>query len=104
MDESEIEKIINKTLDVRKKTQYWKGWSDPNISSTIATMLAGALIISLLVNIAGIAVLTSDNNANLVEKLFKQMDCYDLKVISESDDLTYSEQTTIQRHMLSKCL
>ena len=101
MDNSEIEKVVEKTLDIRKKRLVHKFFHDPSNAESLCFILG---MITLLACV-GLALSwdTSDDSA-LVDSLLGNMNCDSLKDVYKNSDLSWSQATQVKNHMLVECL
>jgi len=105
MDDQEVKKIVDITLDERKKRQVSKIFHDPYKAETIFMFLAGYALIATLIAVVGIAGLSSlGDDTKMIDGFLKSMPCDGLKQMYASNDLTYTQKTEIQRYILINCL
>ena len=101
MDDSEIEKVIEKTLDTRRKNQVNKFFHNPNNAEGLCLIFfAIALGACLLLALE----LSDSDDSTLVDSLLGNLNCDSLKDMYKNSNLSWSQANQIKNHMLVQCL
>ena len=102
MDESEIEKIVEKTLDIRRKNTVHKFFHNPNNAEGLCLIL-GVLVFGACM-FAVLNITDSSDDTVLVDSLLDNMNCENLKDVYKDSDLSWSQSNQVKKYMLVECL
>ena len=104
MDNSEIEKVVEKTLDIRKKRLVHKFFHDPSNAESLCFILGMITLLACVGLVFTWANLDAFVDSALVDSLLGNMNCDGLKDVYKNSDLSWSQATQVKNHMLVECL
>ena len=104
MDESEIEKIVERTLESSRDKRIHKIWKNPENARSVALLCFMVAFMAIMGTVMfavtnGILV-----DPLLVNSLLEEMNCDSLKEISKMPDLSIIQENLIQKYLLAECL
>jgi hypothetical protein len=102
MDEKDIENIITKTLDERKKRNVSKVFHDPEKAESVA-IFAFLTGFGLAVVLMSIFFFDYIENESFTDIVLEKLDCEEIKKLYEEPKLL-PQQSILQKYLFSKCL
>ena len=105
MEESEVAKIVEKTIKSSEDMKIPKCLRNPTTAYAVVMLLFLAALTGWMA--FGLAYIENDvkNDDSLTESLIEKLDCQSLKEILKENDLKYYQhRNLVENHLLAECL
>ena len=104
MEDSEIERVVEKTLDIRRRKLVHKFFHDPNKAEGLCLILGLVAFLAIVGLVFTWDNLDAFDDSALVDSLLGNMNCENLKDVYKNSNLSWSQASQIKNHMLVECL